>query len=203
MRLHDGGRAPNPRRVRIFLAEKDLTVPLVPVDINRHEHRTDGFRKLNPYQGIPVLELDDGTAISESVAICRYFDELRPEPPLFGTSAKERALVEMWNRRIEFGLYAAVQAVFRHSHPGALWLEAKQVPDWAELNRPRVLDHLKLLDDQLSRHTYVVGERFTIADITAFIAVDFMRITKTAIPEEMAGLARWKALVGARPSIAA
>jgi glutathione S-transferase len=204
MKLHDGGRAPNPRRVRIFLAEKGLPLPtLVPVDLNRHEHRSDDFRRLNPYQGLPVLELDDGTTISESVAICRYFEELHPEPALFGVGPLERTLVEMWNRRIEFGLYAAVQAVFRHSHPGALWLEAKQVPDWAELNRPRVFQHLKLLDDQLSRHTYVAGERFTIADISAFIAVDFMRINRTAIPEEMAGLARWKAAVGARQTIAA
>jgi glutathione S-transferase len=203
MRLHDGGRAPNPRRVRIFLAEKGLAVPLVPVDINRGEHRTDAFRALNPYEGIPVLELEDGTAISETVAICRYIEELHPDPPLFGVGARERADVEMWNRRVEFGLYAAIQAVFRHSHPGALWLEPKQVPEWADLNRPRVLRHLQLLDERLSRSEHLAGARFTVADITAFIAIDFMRITKTAIPEDMAGLLRWKAAVAARPSIAA
>lgn len=203
MRLHDGGRAPNPRRVRIFLAEKGLTIPLVPVDITKYEHRTEAFRALNPYQGIPVLELDDGTAIAESIAICRYLEELHPEPPLFGSGALERAQVEMWNRRIEFGLYAAVQAVFRHSHPGGAWLEGRQAPEWAEINRPRVIDHLKLLDAQLARHTYVAGENYSVADITALVAVDFMRITKTAIPEELVHLLRWKEAVMARPATSA
>jgi glutathione S-transferase len=203
MRLHDGGRAPNPRRVRIFLAEKGLALPLVPVDMTKHEHRTESFRALNPYRGIPVLELDDGTAISESVAICRYIEELHPEPPLFGVGALERARVEMWNRRIEFGLYTAVQAVFRHSHPGGAWLEARQVPEWAELNKPRVIEHLSLLDAQLALHPHVAGERYSIADITALVAVDFMRINRTAIPDDLKHLLRWKAAVSARASASA
>jgi glutathione S-transferase len=203
MRLHDSGRAPNPRRVRFFLAEKGLPLPRVPVDILRGEHRSEAFRRLNPYEGIPVLELDDGTTIAESVAICRYFEELHPQPPLFGAGAQERAMVEMWNRRAEFGLYSAVQAVFRHSHPGGAALEAVQVPQWAEINRPRVLHHLRLLEERLATVPFLAGERFSIADITAFIAVDFMRIIRVGIPPDHTHLLAWRDGVAARAGASA
>lgn len=203
MRLHDGGRAPNPRRVRFFLAEKGLAIALVPVDLLKGEHRSEAFRRLNPYEGIPVLELDDGTAIAESVAICRYVEELHPEPPLFGIGASERAMVEMWNRRAEFGLYTAVQAVFRHGHPGGAALEPVQAPQWAEINRPRVLQHLRLLEERLATAPFLAGERFSIADITAFIAVDFMRITRIAIPPDHTHLLAWRDGVAARPGASA
>eukprot|EP01036_Dinobryon_divergens_P002372 gene2372-3122_t len=112
MKLYDGGRTPNPRRVRIFLAEKELSVPLVFIDIAKMEHMSTEFTARNPAQRIPALELDDGTVIAESVAICRYFEEINPAPPLFGTGAKERATVEMWNRQIELGLFNSVAAAF-------------------------------------------------------------------------------------------
>ena len=117
MKLYDGGRAPNPRRVRIFLAEKGIEIPLESVDLGALEHKSETFTALNPLQRLPVLTLDDGTVITESIAICRYFEALRSEPPLFGRGALEVALVEMWNRRVELNLYAAVSAVFRHLHP--------------------------------------------------------------------------------------
>ena len=140
MKLYDGGRAPNPRRVRIFFAEKGLALPeLVPVDMARKEHKTEAFTRINPAQRLPVLELDDGTALAETIAICRYIEALHPEPPLFGRDAKEQATIEMWNRRVELGLFASVAAVFRHSHPSMAELE-EQVPEWAEANRDQIDD---------------------------------------------------------------
>lgn len=200
MRLHDSGRAPNPRRVRIFLAEKGVTIPLVPVDIGRGEHKTPAFTALNPFQRTPVLELDDGTAIAESVAICRYIEELHPEPALFGTGARERALVDMWQRRLEFGLLTAVAAVFRHSHPAMAEWEVPQVAAWGEANRPKVADMLGLLDRHLADQPFVAGERFSIADITGLVALDFLKPARLAIPEELAHVRRWHAALRARPS---
>src|SRR5215467_15072461 len=144
MKLYDGGRAPNPRRVRIFLAEKGIEVPLETLDLGALEHKTEAFAAINPLQRVPVLELDDGTVITESIAICRYFEALRPEPPLFGRGALEIALVEMWNRRVELNLYSAVSAVFRHTHPAMKDFES-QIPEWGEANKPRVFDFLGLL----------------------------------------------------------
>ena len=123
MKLYDGGRAPNPRRVRIFLAEKAMSLPVEKIDLANLEHKTAEFTALNPLQRVPVLVLDDGTVITESIAICRYIEGLRPEPRLFGRGALEEALVEMWNRRVELNLYQAVSAVFRHTHPAMKDLE--------------------------------------------------------------------------------
>ena len=203
MKLYDGGRAPNPRRVRIFLAEKGLSLPLVFIDMAKGEHQSADFTAKNPAQRIPALELDDGTMIAESVAICRYFEETNPAPPLFGTGAKERAIVEMWNRQIELGLFNSVAAAFRHAHPFMAAMEKPQIPAWAEVNRARVEDQLRLIDAQLSRHTFVTGETYTIADITCQVAVDFMKLPKLSIPEDCANLRRWHALVSARPSASA
>src|SRR5947208_719950 len=114
MKLYDGGRAPNPRRVRIFLAEKGVSVPIEKIDLGAMEHKTPEFTAINPLQRVPALALDDGTIITESIAICRYFEALRPEPPLFGRGALQEAMVEMWNRRLELHLYGPVSTVFRH-----------------------------------------------------------------------------------------
>jgi glutathione S-transferase len=201
MKLYDGGRFPNPRRVRVFLAEKGITMPLLEqVDLAGMQQKTESFTALNPLQAIPVLELDDGTVISESVAICRYFEELHPAPPLFGSDAREKALVEMWNRRLEFGLFANVTAIFRHGHPGMAGHEVPQVKDWADANHDKLAGNLRILDNQLARHTFVTGDTYTIADITAQIAVDFMRLPKLAIPDDCSDVKRWHALVSARPS---
>jgi glutathione S-transferase len=203
MKLYDGGRTPNPRRVRIFLAEKGLSVQLEPIDISKFEQRTDAFTAKNPMQRIPVLELDDGSVISESVAICRYFEETNPEPPLFGRNPKDCAVVEMWNRRMELGLYESIAAVFRHSHPFMATMEVPQVPDWAESNRSKVQQYLQILDKQLTEHEFITGSYYTIADITAQVAIDFMRLPKIALPEECTNIKRWHATVSARPSASA
>jgi glutathione S-transferase len=202
MKLLDGGRAPNPRRVRIFLAEKGISVPIEKVDLGALEHRSPEFTALNPMQRVPVLVLDDESVITESMAICRYFEGLRPEPPLFGRGAKEEALVEMWNRRVELNLYGAVSAVFRHLHPSMKELE-EQVPEWGEANKPRALEFLAFLDAQLRDRLFIAGDHYTVADITGLVAVDFMRPAKLTIPEELTSLGRWHAQVSARPSATA
>jgi len=202
MKLYDGGRAPNPRRVRIFLAEKAMSLPVEKIDLANLEHKTAEFTALNPLQRVPVLVLDDGTVITESIAICRYIEGLRPEPRLFGRGALEEALVEMWNRRVELNLYQAVSAVFRHTHPAMKDLES-QIPEWGEANRPRVFDFLGLLDRELKNRLFVAGDHYSIADITALVAVDFMRPAKLIMPEELANLRRWHAQVSERSSAAA
>lgn len=200
MKLYDGGRAPNPRRVRIFFAEKGVPLPeLVPVDIARKEHKTEAFTRLNPAQRLPVLELDDGTALAETIAICRYVEALHPEPPLFGRDAKEQATIEMWNRRVELGLFASVAAVFRHSHPSMAELE-DQVPEWAEANRDQMDDHLWLLELQLAANPFICGEALTVADITAGIAIDFMKPSRIPLSEDFVQIRRWHGELTGRPS---
>jgi glutathione S-transferase len=204
MKLYDGGRSPNPRRVRIFLAEKGIPCPeLIPIDLARLEHRSADYAALNPVQRIPALELDNGVVIAESVAICRYFEELHPAPPLFGRDAEDKAIVEMWSRRLELGLLADIASTFRHSHPFMAPMEQPQVPEWAAVCRAKVPAHLKLLDDQLARHRFVTGDAYTIADITAMVAIDFMRLPKIPMPEELIHVKRWHAEVSSRPSAAA
>jgi glutathione S-transferase len=200
MKLYDGGRAPNPRRVRIFFAEKGVPLPeIVPIDIAKREHKSEAFTKLNPAQRLPVMVLDDGTALAETIAICRYIESLHPQPPLFGKDAREQALVEMWNRRVELGLFAAVTAVFRHSHPSMAALE-EQVPEWAEANRDQIDDHLWILELQLAGNRYLCGDEVTVADITAGVAIDFMKPSRISLPEDFVHIRRWHAELSARPS---
>src|ERR1700758_3313275 len=172
MRLLDSTTAPNPRRVRIFIVEKGLDVPMVQVDLNAKENRSLDFLEKNPMGGVPVLELDDGTCIAESVAICRYFEEQKPDPPLFGVGAKERALVDMWNRRMELTLFIQIADSFRQRHEffkGRI----RQCPDYAEVQRQNAEDSLKWLDTELGNRRFIAGDKFSIADITAMVAVDF------------------------------
>src|SRR5690606_20593224 len=147
MKLYDGGRAPNPRRVRIFLAEKGIEVPLVPIDMGAMGHRSPEAASRNPLRRLPVLALDDGTIITESVAICRYFEEVQPEPPLFGTGPVGKAKVEMWQRRMELNFLGAVANAFRHLHPAMKEWEVPQIAEWGEANKPKVLDFLAFLDE--------------------------------------------------------
>lgn len=200
MKLIEQARAPNPRRVRIFVAEKGLSIPSEPIDIMKLEHRAAGFSSLNPWQQVPVLVLDDGTAISETMAICRYLEELHPEPCLLGASAKERAVVEMWNRRMELGLFFRVAQAFRHTHPAMAELEKPQVKEWGEVNRARAIEQATLLDAELGQRRFVAGERYSVADITALVAVDFMKVARIERPASLANLARWHAEVSGRPS---
>ena len=203
MKLYDGGRAANPRRVRIFLAEKGITVPIEPVDLGKLQHRSEAYAAINPVQRVPALVLDDGTVITESMAICRYFEALHPEPPLFGRGALDSALIEMWSRRVEFHLYLPVSYLFQHLHPAMKVMVDPQVTAWGEANKPRVFEFLRLLDSELKARPYVAGKEFTVADITALVSVDFMKVSKLAVPEELANLRRWHGEVSARPSAAA
>jgi glutathione S-transferase len=200
MKLYDSKMAPNPRRTRIFMAEKGISVPTEQVDMMKMEHKTPEYTAINPLQRMPVLVLDDGTVIAESLAICRYFEGVQPEPPLFGVGAKESALVEMWSRRVENNFFATVAAVFRHLHPAMKELEVPQVPAWAEANRPRVTQFLELLDGELAKREFIAGDRFSIADITAMCTVDFMKPARLTVPEGAANVKRWHAAVSARPS---
>jgi glutathione S-transferase len=203
MKLYvDAGRAPNPRRVRIFLAEKGVGLPVETVDLGAQAHKTPQYRAINPMQRLPALALDDGTVIAESIAICRYVEALHPDPPLFGEGALEQALVEMWQRRVEFHLLAVVSHAFRHLHPAMAPLEVPQVAAWGEANKPRALEFLTFLDGELNGRACVAGPRFTVADITAAVAVDFMKPAKIAVPEGLGNLQRWHREVSARPSVA-
>lgn len=202
MKLYDGGRAPNPRRVQIFMAEKGIDMERVQVDINKLEHRSPEFARVNPLQRVPVLVLDDGTAISETVAICRYLEEIHPEPALMGLDARDKAIVEMWQRRVEFGFLMPVAFAFRHLHPGAAHLEVTQLPEWGELNQPKAREFMEFLDSELASRPFIAGERFTIADITAIVAYQFLKPARIAYPEDLANLQRWQGEVSARPSVA-
>lgn len=203
MKLYAAERAPNPRRVRIFLKEKGLEVETVSVDMGAMAHRSPEIAAMNPLRQLPFIEFEDGSVLAESVAICRYFEELHPEPPLFGSGARERAFVEMWNRRVELNFFASVTAAFRHLHPAMAGWEVPQVSAWGEANKPKALSFLALLDRELEGRTFIAGEHFSIADITALVAFDFMKPARIACPEEHANVWRWYRAVSARPSVSA
>ncbi len=203
MQLYDGGRAPNPRRVRFFLAEKGVEIPKVTLDLGKMEQTSDNFTALNPLQRVPVLVLDDGTPLAESMAICRYIEALHPEPNLFGRDPKEIALIEMWVRRIELNFYGPVSTIFRHLNPAMAQREVPQVPAWGEANKSKVLAFLGLLDIELSKRPYAAGERFTVADIVGAITTDFMRVAKLELPADMKNVHRWFKEISARPAFSA
>jgi glutathione S-transferase len=203
MLLYDNSWAPNPRRVRIFLAEKGVTLPMQQVDLRNAEHRREAFTTINPLQRVPALELDDGAILTESVAICRYIEALHPEPALFGTDAREQAFVEMWNRRLELNFYNAIGAVFRHLHPAMAASEQPQVPAWGEANKFKTLEFLDVFDRHLASSEFAAGDRFSIADITGHVAMAFMKPAKMPLPDHIAHVHRWHAQIAARPSMAA
>jgi len=203
MKIIETRLAPNPRRVRIFLAEKGISVPFEEVDLMKGALKTPEMTQLNPAQRVPILVLDDGTAISETMAICRYFEEVKPEPALFGHSAIGRANVEMWNRRAELGLLNCVAHAFRHTHPAMAHLEVPQIKDWGEANKEKALEALAMFDRQLVSNEFIAGDSYTVADITALVAIDFMRLPRIKIPENCANLKRWHGQVSARPSATA
>ncbi|CAN7518324.1 glutathione S-transferase [Mesorhizobium caraganae] len=203
MKLFDGGRAPNPRRVRVFLAEKGIEVPLVPVDMGAMGHKQEPVSSRNPLQRLPVLELDDGTILTESVAICRYFEELQPEPALFGQGALGKAKVEMWQRRMEFNLLSCVAQAFRHIHPAMKEWEIPQIPEWGEANKTKAVEFLNLLDTELANREFAAGDTYSIADITGMIAIDFMKPARIKVPDECSNVLRWYSAVTSRPSASA
>lgn len=202
MKLFDGGRAPNPRRVSVFIAEKGIEVERVPVDMNSLGHKSDEITRRNPLQRLPVLELDDGTVIAESIAICRYLEEMHPDPPLFGVDALDRALVEMWQRRLELILLSQVAQAFRHIHPAMKDWEVPQFPDYGEASKTKAVETMRWLNQELAQREFITGERFTVADITGMIALDFTKPARIEIPAELENLHRWYATLKARPSAA-
>jgi len=200
MRLYDSPFAPNARRVRMFLAEKGIDIPRVNVDLAKLEQKSETYSCVNPFQIVPALELEDGSTLTESIAICRYLEELHPEPPLFGATARERAEVEMWQRLAEFQLLFTIAQTFRHSHPAMREMENPQIPAWAEANRAKAETAMRRFDAALARRRFLAGDNFSVADITGLIALDFTKPARLAIPEDLAHLARWRAEVSARPS---
>lgn len=199
MILYQDARAPNPRRVRIFLAEKAIEVETRKVDIMAKDHLSDEIKALNPLTRVPFLVLDDGQVIAETVAICRYFEALHPEPNLFGADPLEMAMVEMWQRRLELELFYTIAHAFRHSNPYMAELEKPQIADWATANFDRLDDVLAMFDKELADRAFFAGDRYTIADITGLVAIDFMRIIKKRLSDETPNLLRWHQAVSARP----
>ena len=202
MKIYNSSVAPNPRRVRIFLAEKGIEVPYQEIDLAKAENRQPEFRRINPLATVPVLELDDGTHIAESIAICRYFEELYPDPPMLGVGAKDRANVEMWQRRMEFTLLGPIADAFRLQHEffkGRI----RQCPEYAAIRKQDALERLGWLESELNGRRFVAGDRFTVADITAMVAIDFGRLSNIRIQAGQQNLSRWHKEVSARPSAAA
>ncbi|HUI18134.1 MAG TPA: glutathione S-transferase [Alphaproteobacteria bacterium] len=206
MKFYDCKPAPSPRRVRIFMAEKGIEIPTVQVDLRGGEQFTPAFRAINPQCAVPFLVLDDGTGIAEAPAIWRYLEEIHPTPPLMGIDAKDKALVAMWERRAELEGFAAVGEAFRNSTPAFKGRALSgptgyaQNPALVERGKARTLEFYAELDRWLRERPFVAGERYTIADITALVAVDFAGWMKLAVPQECGNVKRWYAAVSARPS---
>ncbi|MBA4255808.1 MAG: glutathione S-transferase [Polaromonas sp.] len=202
MKLYVTPRAPNPRRVTMFMAEKGLTgIELVAVDINAHEHRSDAYRGLNPLTTVPTLQLDDGRTLSESRAICTWLEGQHPEPNLMGHNADERAFIEMADRRAEWYLMVPIAQVIRHTHPGLAALEQPQFAEYGQAQMAKVRDYAARFDQLLQTQAWMAGERFTVADITAFCALEFARLMKFSPKAEgLMALQAWRDRVAERPS---
>jgi len=202
MKLHTSLRAPNPRRVDMFLIEKGITgIEREVYDLNAGEHRSAKFTAMNPIARVPVLELDDGRFLAESRAICSYLEYLHPEPNLLGVDPVERAFIEMADRQVEMTLLAAVANHVRHTHPGLLPLENPQFADYAAEQGKRMVAAAALFDQLLSQRPWMAGDRFTIADITAFCGLEFARLVKFRPADAgLQHLADWRERVAERPS---
>jgi glutathione S-transferase len=209
MKLYDVAQAPNPRRVRIFLAEKGIAVPIVQINLREQEQLKPEFLAINPFATVPVLELDDGRHIAETVAICRYFEETQPEPRLFGRDAFEKAITEEWQRHVEQDGFLAVGEAFRNSLAGFKGRALtgpdgyEQIAELGARGRQRTMRFFELLDRRLAGQEFIAGAHFSIADITALVAHDFGVRAKVLSSEAMPHFRRWYAAMSARPSAAA
>lgn len=202
MHLYGPPNAGNPRRVTIFLAEKRVQIPWRPVDMAAFEHKREPYLTKNPSGRVPVLELDDGVCISETIAICRYIETYHPDPPLFGCGPLEQAIVEMWQRRVELEIFIPSSHYLRHTDPALKHFEPVQIPEWGMICKERVEAGLRIADRQLARHEYLTGSRFTVADITlAHQLLGFPGETGVRIPDDCHHLERWLEQVYERPSI--
>lgn len=202
MKLYTFSGAPNPRRVHIYLAEKRIEIPFEQVNVMKRESRTAEFiSRVNSMGGIPVLELDDGTHIAESIAICRYFEVENPDPPLFGVTAREQATVEMWTRRIELNFMMPVGMVWIHGSPLTRGVVKHQIPEMAEQNRSVVRGYFKFLDRHLENNEFLAGNEFSIADIVALCTMDFAaKLNDLPHSADQTHLDRWYHAVAGRPS---
>lgn len=210
MKLYDCRIAPSPRRVRIFLAEKGVEIETVEVDLIGAENLQPAFLAVNPRGLVPTLQLDDGACIDETVAICRYIEELHPQPPLMGRDARSRAVIESRNRHMEIDGFCSVADAFRNSAPAfakrglqGVCEEVAAIPQLAERGRAGIRRFYDRLDAYLAEHAFVAGPEFSIADITALCVVDFAGWVKQGIPETHANLRRWYEQVASRPSAGA
>jgi len=210
MKLYQSNGSPNSRRVRIFLAEKGISMPLVPVDLGAKEQFSDAYAAINPRRVVPTLVLDDGTAIGEVPAILRYLEEVHPEPSLSGTTPKTKALITMWERRAELEGFASVMEAVRNAVPGlknraiAGPHDYEQIPALVERSRARARNFYADFDARLADVPFVAGDQFTVADITAVVTVDFaIRAAAIPITEQHVSLKRWYDSISARPSMAA
>lgn len=192
--------APNPRRVRIYLAEKELSVPVKMMSIVAADHKSQDFVAKYPPGQLPVLELDDGRMIGESIAICRYFEALNPEPPLFGTDPVEIAEIDMWVRRVEFTLMNAIGQIWMHTHPFTARVVVPQFTEYGESNRPKALAAMRRFDSALAGGGFLAGGSFSIADIALLTTIDFAGFIGVSLPDDMPALADWHSRVSARPS---
>ncbi len=199
MKLYDSAMAPNPRIVRVYLAEKGIEVPRVQIDLAAAENRQPEYLAKNPMGGLPMLELDDGPYIAETIAICRYFEEQQPEPALFGSDAKDKAVVEMWRRRMELEVASPIMQTFRNTHE---FFKGRipQVAEWGEVMREAATKRLEWLDSVLAEREWIAGDHFTIADITAMVGIDFGRPSNIRIAADQKNLTRWHEAASARPS---
>jgi glutathione S-transferase len=203
MKLYnENNPAPNPRRVRIFLAEKGIAIPLLHVPMREGAHKSPDFKLKNSLGQVPVLELDDGSTLSESIAICRYLEELHPAPALFGDDAWQRAVVEMWMRRIEFVLMSRIGAVWVNTHKYTAHL-GTQYKDFGEASRVRTIKAMHWLNDELPGRQFIAGDKYSMADIVALTSLDFATFIGIETPEELSSLRAWHSRVSARPSAAA
>jgi glutathione S-transferase len=204
MKLYVSQRAPNPRRVQMFIAEKGIGgIEQVMVDLNAHEHRASGFLAKSPLARIPVLELDDGRTLSETRAICTWLEGLHAQPNLMGETSEERAFIEMADRRMEWYLMLPLANAIRHTHPGLATLEQPQFPDFGHSQLLKAKETAVWLDAELQRQPWVAGGRFTIADITAFCTVEFGKLMRFKPAEEgLHALQAWRDKMAARPSAA-
>ena len=194
--------APIPRRVRIFAAEKGIALPMRDLSIPAREHKAPDYLALNPRGQTPALRLDDGTVITESVAICRYLEAIHPEPRLFGTGAVDQALVEMWCRRVEWIAMPPIGAVWVHTHAFTAALPGRNA-EWGEANRPRVDDALRFFDASLAGRSFLASDHFSVADILLLTTIDFAAFIGMPLPQDLAHLREWHTRVSARPSAAA
>jgi glutathione S-transferase len=195
--------APNPRRVRIYLAEKGLSVPTQALSIVKGEHKAPEFTAKYPQGQLPVLELDDGRILGESISICRYFEALNPDPPLFGTDALSIAEIDMWIRRVEFMLMNPVGQVWMHTHPFTARVVMPQYTDFGESNRPKAMAAMRRLDDELKGRAFIAGDSYSMADIVLLTTIDFATFIGVPMPDDATALGDWHARVSARPSAAA